>query len=172
MNSIKSVWCHQRLHPKDEICSILAHTDDFLGITTTCLSMTCTNSKYSEPLDCWKCKVLVAFTDIYGSVARILCTNCFGKRCTPDDYCIVCATRIEWERVHVDKGLPSEIPEFTYDDQPLHALIYEAGLASSKAEARRLIKQNAVKIINEKLDKTPSKGDIIKVGKRRFVKLI
>ena len=172
MNSIKAVWCHQLGHNKDALCSLLAHTDDFLGITATCLFEECSNPIYMFPILCYKCEELIGYGDEDSYYAIIICTGCYGKRCYEDDLCVVCTARTEWEQVYQNRGVPSDIPEFLYDDQPLHELIFEAGMTSSKSEARRLVKQNAVKIVDEKLDKTPSKGDIIKIGKRRFVKLI
>ncbi|MEE8638935.1 MAG: S4 domain-containing protein, partial [bacterium] len=58
----------------------------------------------------------------------------------------------------------------------LAALLQEAGLASSKSEARRLIAQNAVTINDEKVEDPQAEvrldgGEIIKVGKRRFVQV-
>ena len=61
-------------------------------------------------------------------------------------------------------------------DQLLVDIITNAGLTKSKGEARRLIKQNAVKLdgavckdINQKLH--AGKESVIKVGKRRFLKV-
>jgi len=55
-------------------------------------------------------------------------------------------------------------------------IIANAGLTKSKGEARRLIKQNAVKLDGEKctdINHRLSVGEevIIKVGKRRFLKV-
>jgi tyrosyl-tRNA synthetase len=57
-------------------------------------------------------------------------------------------------------------------------LLYEIGLAKSRSEAKRLIKQEAVRIDNKTIYEdyeehgTIKVGSIINVGKRRFVKLI
>ena len=59
----------------------------------------------------------------------------------------------------------------------LLSLMVEAGLAKSNGEARRLIKQGAVKINDEKITDeraqiTPENGMIIRSGKRGFAKII
>jgi len=60
----------------------------------------------------------------------------------------------EFERVHSKKELPTDIPEIEILSEtkeiPLFELIYKAGFAPSKKEAKRLIKQGAVKIDGEK----------------------
>ncbi|MFC1974755.1 S4 domain-containing protein, partial [Chloroflexota bacterium] len=61
---------------------------------------------------------------------------------------------------------------------PVPLLLYELGLAKSRSDARRLIKQEAVRIDNKTVYEdyeehgTIKIGSIIKVGKRRFVKLV
>jgi len=54
-------------------------------------------------------------------------------------------------------------------------VLLDAGLAQSKGEARRLIKQKGVKIngkIIGLIDKVPKSGDIIQKGKRYFLKIV
>jgi len=90
--------------------------------------------------------------------------------------------REEFERVHVSKGVPDEIPEHRHvveaDKVFLPQLLMSAGLASSKTEANRLLRQGAVRIDDEPV--APGKFEIparageqrlIKVGKRRFVRV-
>ncbi|MFC2014873.1 tyrosine--tRNA ligase [Chloroflexota bacterium] len=61
---------------------------------------------------------------------------------------------------------------------PVPLLLHEIGLAKSRSEARRLIAQEAVQIDNRTMYKDHEErwaikiGSIIKVGKRRFVKLV
>ncbi len=84
---------------------------------------------------------------------------------------------LHFEKVIVQKDIPDEMDEVKLkSDQLLVEVIANAGLTKSKGEARRLIKQNAVKLdgeicadINHKL----SVGEefVIKVGKRRFIKV-
>jgi len=61
------------------------------------------------------------------------------------------------------------------DDWDISRILVEAGLASSKSEANRLIAQGAVSINGKKIDDKIAvikSGSIIKVGKRRFAKVI
>ena len=80
--------------------------------------------------------------------------------------------------VVVGKGIPDDIPEYTLssEDQIIN-VIFNAGLLKSKGEARRMIKQGAVKLDGESITDiqatiTPSGEQILKVGKRRFLKVI
>ena len=56
-------------------------------------------------------------------------------------------------------------------------VIFDAGLLKSKGEARRMVKQGAVKLDGKPVDDikktlTPNGEQILKVGKRRFLKVI
>ena len=84
--------------------------------------------------------------------------------------------RAEFDRMFRRGGVPDEIETRAVPaGQALFAVIADAGLAGSKAEARRLIQQGAVRIDGEKvLDPffpLPSASDplLLKVGKRRFL---
>ncbi|MCD6407908.1 tyrosine--tRNA ligase [bacterium] len=90
----------------------------------------------------------------------------------------------EFIKVFREKKAPSDIPEFEVpanliDEEGkvlLVELVSSSGLVSSKSEAKRLITQNAVKIegkvINDPYQKVEIKeGEILKIGKRRFVKI-
>lgn len=70
----------------------------------------------------------------------------------------------EFEKVFKNKELPSNIEEFKLKDRNLDLVdtLVETKLASSKNEAKRLIEQGGVH----------KDGDIIRVGKRRFVRII
>ena len=80
--------------------------------------------------------------------------------------------------VVVNKGVPDEIPEFKLQNEDLIVnVIFGSGLLKSKGEARRMIKQSAVKldgVIVDDIQATISPRDeqILKVGKRRFLKVI
>ena len=55
-------------------------------------------------------------------------------------------------------------------------VIFDSGLLKSKGEARRMIKQGAVKLDEERVDDIqatiqPDGEQILKVGKRRFLKV-
>lgn len=85
-----------------------------------------------------------------------------------------------FDRVIKNKMAPEEIEIFAVardNDKLLIDVIFEAGLVQSKGEGRRLMQQSAVSIDDEKIT-DPSAlvpdGDecIVKVGKRRFVKIV
>ena len=87
----------------------------------------------------------------------------------------------EFETVFKDKGLPDDIPVITLDSNErevwLPKVMKESGLAKSTGEAMRLIKQGGVSVNNIKWSdpdkKLPAREEhLIKVGKRRFVKLV
>ncbi len=88
-------------------------------------------------------------------------------------------------KVFQEREVPEEIEEkpvsfkkITYPDGSINVgrLLTEIGLAKSNSEANRLIAQGAVNIGGEKLDPhippTIKSGDIIKVGKHRFARII
>jgi tyrosyl-tRNA synthetase len=92
------------------------------------------------------------------------------------------AAEEEFRRIFVKKQIPDEIEERTvpFGDWELKALLVELGLASSKAEARRLIEQGGVYVDTQRCDprintyyslKPDRPGYDIKVGKRRFVRV-
>ena len=80
--------------------------------------------------------------------------------------------------VVVNKGVPDEIPEFKLQNEDLIVnVIFGSGLLKSKGEARRMIKQSAVKLDGVIVDDiqatiSPNGEQILKVGKRRFLKVI
>ena len=82
-----------------------------------------------------------------------------------------------FDRVIVNKDAPDEMDqvELSIDTQLIEVVTNE-GLTSSKGEARRLIKQGAIRVDNEKITDEShillkGKEVIIKVGKRRFIKI-
>ncbi len=82
-----------------------------------------------------------------------------------------------FDRVVVNKDLPDNIEEYHLNEvQSLVDIISSYGLTKSKGEARRLIKQNAVKLngkVCHDINHLLYKGEtvVIKVGKRRFLKV-
>jgi len=89
----------------------------------------------------------------------------------------------EFNKVFRNKELPSDMPEFETDknNYAVLDLLCDSKLVASKNEAKRLVEQNAVEIINGEVKtkitdwKTMvglENGMIIKVGSRRFVKII
>jgi tyrosyl-tRNA synthetase len=87
------------------------------------------------------------------------------------------AAEQHFDKIIVQKDIPDEMDEIELNsDQLLVEVIANAGLTKSKGEARRLIKQNAVKLDGETcsdINHTLTVGEkvIIKVGKRRFIKV-
>jgi tyrosyl-tRNA synthetase len=94
-------------------------------------------------------------------------------------------TRAEeaFNQIFVKKDLPEDMPEHHLkvggEDAWLIALLEETGLVKSRGEARRLIRQGAVSIDGEKVDSedfslsaTDAREWVVKVGKRRFLKVI
>jgi len=84
-----------------------------------------------------------------------------------------------FKKIFKNKENPEDIKEFKIkeDSKKLIDIISEAGLTSSKGEARRLIEQGAVKIdskVENKWDKEVKikDGTIIQVGKRKFIKIV
>jgi tyrosyl-tRNA synthetase len=86
----------------------------------------------------------------------------------------------EFDNIFINKGLPDEIEEFNIGDKKeinILDLIILVNFAPSKGEARRLVLQGGVSIDGEKISDVQSSisvkpGMILKVGKRKFIKLI
>jgi len=86
----------------------------------------------------------------------------------------------EFARTVQQREVPDDIPELRVaagSTALLSAEISRAGLAKSRSEARRLLEQKAIEIngktVNEDLEMGKiDDGSIIKVGKRRFIKVI
>lgn len=85
-------------------------------------------------------------------------------------------SRLEFERIFSQKEIPQDIPEYKIEGkQAIITILLNSGLVKSGNEARRLIKQQAVFFDNLKVDKEnfmPQKSGILKVGSRRFLKVI
>ena len=80
----------------------------------------------------------------------------------------------EFVRVFSNKNIPTDIQEYKIQGCFLD-IILALNFASSKSEARRLAEQGGVHFENEKvydLTLTPEHDGILKVGKRKFAKLI
>lgn len=80
----------------------------------------------------------------------------------------------EFVRVFSNKNIPTDIQEYKIQGCFLD-IILALNFASSKSEARRLAEQGGIHFENEKvydLTLTPEHEGILKVGKRKFAKLI
>ncbi|MBM3245889.1 MAG: tyrosine--tRNA ligase [Candidatus Omnitrophica bacterium] len=84
--------------------------------------------------------------------------------------------RQEFLRVFSQKELPKEVAEYKIGaGQTIVVILVNSGLVNSGNEARRLISQRAVFFDNSPVDKenfTPQKSGILKVGARRFLRLV
>jgi tyrosyl-tRNA synthetase len=88
--------------------------------------------------------------------------------------------RTQFENVFKNKQVPDEVEEYPFKrGETLSTLLAESGALPSKGEAKRLIKQNAVSIVDGEKLTSPElpigeefSGKVIKVGKRIFLKLI
>ena len=90
----------------------------------------------------------------------------------------------EFKRIFQQGDLPDDIPEFVISQNMLEnakirmdKLLVQAGLTASASEAKRLINQGGVKIDGQKVEDSlyeyaPIAGNIIRVGKRKFVKVV
>ena len=85
----------------------------------------------------------------------------------------------EFDKIFINKGIPDDIPEIKLEEDKLGIidLIVKVKFAPSKGEARRLIQQGGVSIDGEKITdfnrEVAFEGEkILKVGKRKFIKLI
>ena len=84
-----------------------------------------------------------------------------------------------FDRLFIDKGLPDDMPEYTPGDGEilLVQVLHDCGLTQSNSEGRRLIAQGGVKWNDEPVTDTnllvkQGHAGILKVGKRRFLKLV
>lgn len=86
------------------------------------------------------------------------------------------SAKAEFEKVHANNQIPTEIDEYSSDEEIWIAkALVDCNLAPSTSQARRDIKQGAVKIDQEKINDEQlqlAKGEyILQVGKRKFAKL-
>ena len=87
----------------------------------------------------------------------------------------------EFQLVFRDRQAPTEIPEMrlTWGTRPLFSLLTETGLASSRSEAERLIKQGGVEVdghVEKDVKRTIvlNPGDLLplRVGKKKFLRVV
>jgi tyrosyl-tRNA synthetase len=87
----------------------------------------------------------------------------------------------EFKRVFQKQGLPDEIPEYAVPpgDRPIWIikLLVASGMASSNGQARRLIAQGGVRVGDEKitdqdLELEVEEEILLKIGKKRFLKIV
>ncbi len=91
------------------------------------------------------------------------------------------AARDHFEKTIIQGGVPEDVPDFAAGSGTtgLLALMTQAGLSSSNSDARRLVQGGGVSIDGEKMTDPAAEIDlatrapfILKVGKRRFVRVV
>jgi tyrosyl-tRNA synthetase len=110
--------------------------------------------------------------DLKKYLARTIVKNYYGKEAAQ-------RAQDEFEKIFVKKDLPAEIPLFKLEKElyRIDDLLVKTETASSKSEARRLVQQGGVTINGEKINDlfkeiSIKNESILKVGKRKFIKLI
>ncbi len=87
----------------------------------------------------------------------------------------------EFDRIFIKKELPDELPEIVLKDNnkeiSILDLILKTNLAPTKSEARRLVIQGGVSIDGKKIEDMNANiilenGMVLKVGKRKFIKIL
>jgi tyrosyl-tRNA synthetase len=84
----------------------------------------------------------------------------------------------EFARIFSKNELPDDMPDLKLDSEiGIIDLVVKAGFAPSNSEARRLIQQGGVRINDEQISDvkaviTPAAGMILKVGKRKFARIV
>jgi len=84
--------------------------------------------------------------------------------------------KAEFDRVHAQSELPSDMPEFELEGPVWIAkALQDCGLEASTSQARRDLKQGAVKIDQEKIDDEQLQLEageyVLQVGKRKFARV-
>lgn len=110
--------------------------------------------------------------DLKRELARMLVEKYYDKNSAVE-------AENRFDQIHLKKDIPDAIPEYILRSNKLLVdVLADANLTSSKGEARRLIKQNAVKINKDTINdinytlKSGMDDIVIKVGKRRFLRII
>ena len=84
----------------------------------------------------------------------------------------------KFDALFINKDEPDDMPEYELQKtEKLIMIMVDAGMVSSNGEARRMISQGAVKVDRKKIDDIntvidPGNERVIKVGKRKFIKVI
>ncbi len=88
----------------------------------------------------------------------------------------------QWTRAFSQGGVPDDIPDAAIEfdgaesvEQALPALLHAIGAAASRAEARRLVTQGAVRIdgeVAQELNATIHRGAVLRVGRRKWYRIV
>jgi len=85
------------------------------------------------------------------------------------------AAEANFENIFKNKGVPEDMPEYkAKKGESLIDALLSSGSVASKNEARRLIEQGGIKVNDVAVTSIEAKAEqgIVKVGKRRFVKIV
>ncbi len=90
------------------------------------------------------------------------------------------AAEEEWRRIHQKREAPQDMPRLALPagEYGFHEVIFLAGLAESKSEASRLLKQKAVKFggkhiqMGDRLTVAQGIAETLQVGPARFVRIV
>lgn len=84
-----------------------------------------------------------------------------------------------FHKLVIKKDIPDDIPEYKCSSEKvlLSEILKDANIVSSKGEAKRLIKQGGISINKKKVTEFLNEisiqdGDVVKIGKRKFLKLV
>ncbi len=107
------------------------------------------------------------------NLAEIIVTQYHGRKAAQD-------AKRNFEKVFTKKRVPTNLPEIklNVDKIDIISLIKKTNLISSSSQAKRLLAQGAVSVDGKKIKDPGSyiiinkKGKVIKVGKRRFAKVL
>ncbi|HOY11245.1 MAG TPA: tyrosine--tRNA ligase [Candidatus Paceibacterota bacterium] len=133
----------------------------------------CTTSTLSEIAELEKMlKNGVNPRDLKAQLAKEIITLYHSKQKAMD-------AEMEFNKIFKDKETPADLPTIAIKSKANNIvdLIMETKLITSKSETRRLVEQGGVKLNDQtikdwKNNITPQTGDILKVGKRKFAKLL
>jgi len=130
----------------------------------------------TDDLDEWKQYAEANPRDAKHDLALAIVKMYHGEEAAKD-------ARAHFERTVIQKDVPEELEEFSPEAESgmigLVELIRQTGFAQSNGEARRLVQQNAVSLDGEKetdfareIDLAAEAPFVLKVGKRRFVRVV
>jgi len=110
--------------------------------------------------------------DVKATLSREIVNIIYGKN-------LASSAEKDFDKVFRKKQLPSRIPEVRMEKTDINILelLVKTRLVSSKSEAKRLIMQKGIKIngiIQKEWKKIIKikKGEVIQIGKRKFVKIV
>lgn len=157
-----AIWLDD--NPKDMFAKIMAINDDLINQ----YFILGTNEDFEKIKEIQSGKSPM---DVKKELARIIVAKLHSEK-------DALAARENFEQTIQGEKLPDDIPVFQYvnSEQNIVSLLVQAKLAVSRSEAKRVIEQGGT-ALNDKIITnsseiiTPRDGDILRVGKRKFVKI-